>query len=143
MAYNLQDVYFGISGDFEIAAHGDLRLANSFESVKQTTNFIARTDKGGFAPDPRIGADLGTFVGGQMSDDNLIGMERSLISNLSRFILSRSDFQAHAVPIEMDKVGIFIAIGGQYLTADGNLLDITPEVISFDFPYYDGDPTIP
>ena len=141
MVYNLQDVYMGISGDFEVNARGDLRLANSFESVKQTINFIARTDKGDYVPDVRIGADLGRHIGEVMSEEIFVNMEKALIANISRFLLNRSDFQAHVIPITMDTVGVFIAVGGQYLDADGNVLDAQSEVISFTFPYFDGEPT--
>jgi len=142
MAYNLQDIYMGISGDFEISANGDIRLSNSFESVKQTTNFIARTDKGDYVPDSRIGGDLGSHIGTNLTEDTLVSMEKSLIQNLSRFILNRPDFKVHCVPIAQNEVGVLIAIGGQYLDSDGNILDTSPEVISFSFPYYDGEPSI-
>jgi hypothetical protein len=142
MAYNLQDVFMGTGGDLAISANGDIRLSNSFESVKQTVNFIAQTDKGGYVPDDRIGGDLGTYIGGSLTEDVLTSMERSLVQNLSTFILNRPDFKVHCIPISMDEIGVFIAIGGEYLEADGNILETSTEVVSFTFSYFDGNPSI-
>ncbi len=142
MAYNLQDIYVDSSGDFEISANGDLRISNSFETVKQTCTFIVKTDKGGYVPDISLGGDLGSFLGRNLSKDILVSMEKSLTQNLGKVILNRSDFEVHCVPISMDEVGVFVAIDGEYLDQDGNTLETTPEVISFTFPYGQGDPTI-
>lgn len=142
MAYTQTDIYAGISGDFVVSSQGDLLLAESYDSVRQTVNFIARTDKGDYVPDNRIGGNLGSYVGGQITDDTLANMEKSLISNLEKFAINRGDFQVHCMPISTQDVGVFVVVGGQYLDKDGNILDTEPEVISFTFPYAEGDPTI-
>jgi len=143
MAYSQTDIYMGTSGDFVVDSKGDLTLAESFESVKQSVNFIARTDKGDFVPDERLGGDLGTFVGDTLDEDILVNMERSLISNLERFILNRGDFQVHCMPISTTDVGVFIVVAGQYLDKDGNILDTQQEVVSFTYPYAEGEASIP
>jgi len=142
MAYNQVDIYMGLSGDFQLGSNGDIMLAESFESTKQTVNYIARTDKGDYIPDGRIGGDLGTFVGDILDEEILSNMERSLSSNLSRFILNESDFKVHCMPISINDVGVFIVLGGQYLDKDGNILDTDTEVISFSFPYAEGSSSL-
>ena len=142
MAYDQVDIYAGISGDFVVSSNGDIQLAESYDSIRQTVNFIVRTDKGDYIPDNRIGGDLGTYVGGNITEDSLASMEKSLISNLEDFALNRGDFQVHCMPISTNDVGVFVVIGGQYLDKDGNILVTEPEVISFTFPYAEGDPTI-
>jgi hypothetical protein len=139
--YTLRDITSSVSGDVVVGPHGDLDLANSFETVKLAVNFITRTDKGGYAPDSRVGGNLGSHIGATLSKEVTLSMENGLKENLSKFILSPSDFQVHAVPVTHDTVGIFVAVAGQYLDQDGNILDVGPEVLSFTFPYYEGDPT--
>lgn len=139
--YIVRDIETTTNGDIVIAPGGDVSLANSFETVKATVNFIARTDKGGYQPDRRIGGDLGVNIGSSMSKESTSSMENGLRANLSKFILNPSDFQVHAIPIEINTVGVFVAIGGQYLDEDGNILNVESTVLSYTFPYFDGDPS--
>jgi hypothetical protein len=139
--YNTRDIGVSFSGDVNIGANGDIELANSFESIKGAINFIVRTDKGDYAPDVRIGGDLGTFVGDRLSKATTMAMEASLKDNLSRFVLNPSDYQVHAIPVTHENVGVFIALAGQYIDENGNLLDVDPEIITYDFPFYEGSPT--
>ena len=138
--YNLRDIGLSLSGDIELSANGDLKLGDAYESIKSAVNYLARTDKGEYKPDIRIGGDTGRAIGENMDQESLRQIERSIRENLNDFLLNSQDFQVHAIPVEDDVVGVFIAIGGQYLDDDGNILDTDPEVISFAFPF-NGDPT--
>jgi hypothetical protein len=139
--YFLQDINTTQAGDLIVSANGDLELGDSFETIKSAVNFIARTDKGGYLPDIRIGGDLGAGIGGQMNKQTLMSMEASLRDNLAKFILNPSDFRVHVIPLTTEDVGVFVAIGGQYTDADGNLIDVTPEIISYSYPFLEGSPT--
>lgn len=139
--YILRDIESSVSGDVVIGANGDLSLADSFETVKLAVNFITRTDKGDYQPDARVGGDLGANIGENLSKEVTTAMENGLTQNLSKFILNPSDFQVHAIPIEHDTVAVFVAVGGQYLDNDGNILDVNPTVLSYTFPGYEPDPT--
>jgi hypothetical protein len=139
--YSLRDIFVGLSGEMEVDAKGDLRLGNAFESTKSAINFIARTDKGDYVPDPRVGGDPGAYLGEPLSKDVTVSLENSIRGNLQRFVLNSEDFVVHAIPITHEDVGLFIGIGGQYIDPDGNLLEVTPEVISFSVPHIDIEPT--
>lgn len=139
----VRDLTTSMSGDLQLSANGDIYLGDSFETVKSAVNFIIKTDRGGYKPDSTVGGDLGRAIGENLTSDTLRTMERSLKENINKHILNPSDFQVHAIPVDNETVGVFVAVGGEYLDDDGNILDIDPEVISYAFPYYHGnsDPT--
>ncbi len=139
--YSLSDVYSTLSGDISFDAKGDVRLGNSFESIRSAVNFIAKTDRGDYSPDTRIGGDAGVYIGDTLSKEVTMAMEGSIKENISKFILNPEDFQVHVMPVTHEDVGVFIGIGGDYIDQDGNSLEVDPEVISYTFPYYEGDPT--
>lgn len=142
MDYIFQDIYMTPEGDLDISAAGDIKLADSFETVKQIATFIVKTDKGDLVTNNNIGADLGVFYGRGMSKSTLVSMEKSIFFNLQNYILSPSDFQVHCIPVEHDTVGVFVAIGGTYLDIDGKELEAGSEVLQFVFPYGEGSPTL-
>jgi hypothetical protein len=139
--YSLQDIYSTLSGDISFDAKGDLRLGTSFESTKAVVNFIAKTDRGGYSPDPRVGGDIGIHIGDKLTKEVTLSMEGSIKENLARFVLNTNDFQVHVIPVTNEDVGVFIGVGGDYIDSDGNSLDVDPEVISYTFPYYEGSPS--
>lgn len=143
MVYVSRDIGGSLSGDINIDANGDLELADAFESIKSAVHFIVRTDKGDYVPDVRIGANLGAFIGAKLTKENTLAMEGSLRDNLRKFVLDEKDFEAHVIPITQEDVGAFVAVAGQYIDDDGNEISVTPDVISYTFPYYGNQPTPP
>lgn len=139
--YTARDIGGSLSGDINIDANGDLELADAFESVKSAVDFIVKTDKGGYVPDVRVGADLGAFIGSKLTKENTLAMEGSLRDNIRKFVLDDRDFEAHVIPITQEDVGAFVAVAGQYIDDDGNEISVTPDVISYTFPYYGEQPT--
>ena len=142
MDYIFQDIYMTPEGDLDISAAGDIKLADSFETVKQIVTFIVKTDKGELATNNNIGADLGAFYGTQLSKNILTSMEKSIFFNLQNYVLSPSDFEVHCIPVEHDTVGVFVVVGGTYLDIDGKELEAGSEVLQFVFPYGEGSPTL-
>jgi len=140
--YIARDVACNFSGDVTIGANGDLKLADSYESHKAAVNFLIRTDKGEYKADRRVGCDLGTFIGQEHDEAMHIAMEHSILDNITRFVISRSDVQAHVMPLSYDQAGVFLVVGGTYVDSDGNTLDLEPEVLVYAFPYAEGEPRL-
>ena len=138
--YALRDVFSTTDGDIVIDSKGDLKLAESIESISGVANFIIRTDRGEYVPDNRVGADLGSFIGSNMTYTLTDEMESNLIQNLTKFAIARSDLQIHAFPLSHEEVGIIIGYGGVYIDKDGNVMDTTTHVLKYTFPYLEGGP---
>jgi hypothetical protein len=143
--YVVRDIYCNMSGDIQIDAKGDIKLADSYESHKAAVNFLIKTDKGEYAPDKRIGCDLGAFIGKNNDESTQVAMEHTILDNVTRFVLDRSDINVHVIPMSPNDAGVFAVIGGQFLdSVSGNLLDPDPrpEVLTYLFPYAEGEPRI-
>lgn len=139
--YNTQDIYLGLDGDIAISPNGDIKLANSFETKKQLANFILRTNKGDYVPDKRIGADLGTFIGETLTQKLVESVKTLAIANISQFCYEQEDFAIKVMPITYEELGLFLIAGGTYLDKDGKIMAISPEVITYSFPFMEGSPT--
>ena len=139
--YSARDISLTLGGDIEIGANGDIKLASSHESVKNQINWFLRTDKGQYQPNSRLGCNVGIFIGDSMSNDLLISMEDTVRAALHKYVVLPQDINVDALPLSYDEVGVFVTLVGQYLDDDGNLLDITPEVISYNFPFLEGSPS--
>ena len=139
--YNERDISLNFSGDIEIGANGDLKLADSYESQKSAINWFMRTNRGDYVPDRRLGCDAGRFVGKPLESSTVSDLKDSVLSNLVKFVISRGDINVDVVPIDYETLGIFVAVGGNYLDSDGNLLDAETEIITYVFPYLEGFPT--
>jgi hypothetical protein len=139
--YSVRDIYAGLSGELEIDSKGDIKLGDAFESMRGAVNFIARTDKGDYVPDSRVGGDPGAYVGEPLSKDVTLSLENSIKGNIERYVMNSEDFTVHVIPISHEDVGVFIGVGGEYIGSDGNLIEITPEVITFSIPHVDISPT--
>ena len=138
--YSSRDIYSTTSGDIIIGANGDLKIANSIESVSGAVNFILRTDRGEYTPDKRVGADLGSFIGRTMSPSLISDMEANIRQNLTKFVLAANDLQEHVVPLSEEEVGVIVGYGGQYIDKDGNVMDTTIGTLNYVFPYIEGSP---
>lgn len=139
--YNERDLAIGLSGDISIAAGGDLELASAYETQKDQVNFYFRTNKGEYQPDRRVGCDVGEAIGESMTAEGLRAIEHTATAALAKFVLHRSDFRVDAIPLSVQEIGVFVTVGGQYLDEDGNLEVGDPEVLTYNFPFFDGDPT--
>ena len=140
--YFLNDIALTTSGDISLASNGDIGLANSYETIKTAVNFLISTDKGEYKPDKRVGCNLGTFIGDRILPETFEQMEHSVFENLSKFLLSPSDFKVHVLSLDQDTAGVFIVLAGTYLDPDGNLLTTSPQVLTYAFPFYEGQPTL-
>jgi hypothetical protein len=138
--YSARDIYSNMSGDIEIGTNGDLKIGSSIESVTSAINFILRTDKGGYTPDNRIGADLGTFIGDELTSTMIYDMQNSAIANLTEFVIDRPDIEVRVLPLSNEEAGIIVAFAGMYIDQDGNVLEVSPQTINYLYPYIDGEP---
>jgi hypothetical protein len=141
--YYIRGIGMTTSGDISIGANGDLELSNSYETKKAAINFLLKTDKGQYRPDPRIGCDLGTFIGSQNFSETFTAMEKSARANIVKFILDPTDVQVHVMPLDQNNAGIFLIVGGDFSDENGNALtDARPEVLTYVYPFTDGQPTL-
>jgi len=138
--YSQRDISSSFEGDIEISAHGDIKLADSFETHKSVINFLVRSDFGDYRPDARIGCNLGSFIGKQNTKSNIISMEHTCKANLIKFAIASADLELHALPISIDEAGVFIGTKGTYLDDDGNVLDVATEILTYIFPFKGGNP---
>ncbi|RMG74302.1 MAG: hypothetical protein D6710_01935 [Nitrospirae bacterium] len=139
--YNERDIASTFDGDLIISSNGDIKLYDSYQSKKAVINFILRTDNGDYKPDARVGANLGEFIGRNLTRENLRQMEDTITANIARFAMSRGDFRADVIPLTANDLGVFVTVGGQYIDEDGNILENSPEVVSYVFPYLESDIT--
>jgi hypothetical protein len=140
--YFMRDLAVDTSGDIVISANGDIKLADSYESVKAAVNFLIKTDKGQYIPDKRLGCDLGTFVGEQMLTETFSLMEQTVRSNITKFILNPADIQIHVLPLDQNNAGVFLAVGGTYLDDTGTPMDYKTEMLTYIYPFMEGQPTL-
>jgi len=123
-----------------VDAKGDIMMADSLESQKAAATFLVRTDKGEYIPDNRIGCDLGSFIGKRISKEDLVSMEERVRKNLTEFVASRSDIKVAAIPMSQDEVGVFVGLAGEFIDENGNIIETEPTLLSFTFPYLEGEP---
>lgn len=138
--YSARDIYSTTNGDLEVGSNGDLKIATSVESISGAINFVLRTDKGGYVPDNRIGADLGTFVGQTMSSSLVYDMQNSALANLTEFVIDLTDIELRVFPLSNDEAGVIVAYAGTYIDQDGNVIDVDPQTINYLYPYIEGEP---
>ena len=139
--YAENDVYLTFSGDLEITPNGDIKVGDAYETRRSAINFLIRTDRGEYKPDTRLGCDLGNNIGDVITDDLLLSMEHSALSNLTRFAMEREDITVNVIPLSHQELGIFVGVKGSYIANDGNLLEHSPEVLTYLFPYTEDGPT--
>jgi hypothetical protein len=139
--YTERGLALTFSGDLQIGSNGDLKLDNSFDTHKSAANWFVRTNKGDYTPDKRLGCDLGRYIGKEMSRDNLLSLENGALANLVKFTVNRGDVTVDAAPIDCDTIAVFVSLQGQYLDEDGKLLQPGTEVLTYVYPYIEGQPT--
>lgn len=129
-------------GDINLSANGDVELADSYDTIKSSVNFLIRTDKGQYRPDKRVGCDLGTFIGDNMQQDIYPVIEDTVKENITTFIMTPSDVRVDAVPVDYNVLGLFVTTRGQYVDQDGNLIESEVETLSYVYPFLSGEPTL-
>jgi phage baseplate assembly protein W len=139
--YSDRGIALTFSGDLQISANGDIDLANSFETQKAAVNWFLRTNKGDYTPDRRLGCNLGTFIGKNISAEVLDQMESVCNMTLTKYSVHKADLRIDAIPIDHDNIGLFVSVGGRYLDEDGNLLASGVEILKYIYPYLEGQPT--
>ena len=139
--YSERGIALDFSGDLQIGANGDIKIDDSYTTQKSAINWFLRTNRGDYVADQRLGCDVGRYIGEEMNRSILSQLEDSVLSNLVKFVSARGDVRVDAVPIDCESVGIFVSVGGKYLGTDGNLLEPGTEVLTYVFPYLEGQPT--
>lgn len=135
-----RDILTNFSGDISLDQKGDLALANPLETYKAVANFILRTDYGDYTPDPKVGSNLGSFIGSSNDRDTHELMEYHIAKGLSNEVFASTDISADVVPFDLDEAICFIHIAGLYLIS-GEVTSVEQETITYSFPYIDGNPT--
>lgn len=108
------DVEVDSDGDLVIAGNGDLKVATSEQTLKQTILFRVKTDHNEYTPYPYIGANLSPFVEeantprkGQAIVDAIV----TALTNDPAF--SSTEIFVDAVPLSKTDMGVIIVYTGQ------------------------------
>lgn len=137
--YSLQDINASVDGDLEISKKGDLDLASSLDTYKNTARFLIKTDYGDYVPQKQVGCNLGSYIGALNVDETHFSMKRSISDCLSN-VFSFEDYDAEVVPFDLDEVLCVIFLAGTYFV-DNEYQRFDQERITFTFPFLEGNPT--
>ena len=132
--YATRDIATTTSGELILDRNGDLKLADSPESHVSAANFILRTDNGDYAPDPTLGANLGSFIGTPMTESNLELAEMLATKALTDNVFEPDDVSVVIIPLDINDAVTVVEMGGSFFIS-GDLQEIEPVVQSYDFPY--------
>ena len=133
--YFARDIETSVDGDLSVNERGDIELAESYDASKQLLKTIVATDIGEFSNIPSFGADLGTLIG----TDGATAIERVPI--LIREAIRKSgyidggDVSVDAYPIDINKMIIFIEMGGTFIDSNGEEVVSPTGTLKFYFPY--------
>jgi len=140
--YTEEDVSSDFYGDIVLDTKGDLKIANSFETIKSCANFLLRTDLGEYAPDNNVGCNLGKYVGRLNNEDTQKEMEDEISFRLATTLLTTNDVSSFVSSFDENEVIAVVTIGGYYLV-DNEIINISSENITYTFPYIDGTNLVP
>ncbi|MCB1712865.1 MAG: hypothetical protein KDH96_10410 [Candidatus Riesia sp.] len=140
--YTDRDIQTAFNGDIELSPRGDLKLADSIDTIKSAVNFVLRTDYKEYQPDYSVGCNLGSFVGKLNTESNRDAMAYSITRILGEKVLNPEDLEAFVVPFDIDEVLCVIKIGGYYLK-DEVLQTVEGDKLSYTFPYMEGSYILP
>lgn len=135
--YLLQDIKTNFEGDVEIDSKGDLKLANALETTRAAVNFSLRTDLGEYQPNPRIGCNLGSYIGDINSRETHQDMESSINLGLKRRVVEPQDVEVDVVPFSLTEALCSIKIKGNYLIS-GEVTEVMESRQSYTFPFIAG-----
>lgn len=137
--YILLDAASSFSGDFELSSRGDVKLANTFDTQVSAANFWLRTDHADYAAGTDVGANLGEFIGETNTEETLESMKEQTFDSLVRNLFFPEDLRVEAVPFDHEEALVALEIKGDYLDDNGDFVTVTPQVITYLFPYIDGE----
>ncbi len=137
--YSLQDINTSVDGDLEVSKKGDLDLASSLDTYKNSARFLIKTDYGDYAPQKQVGCNLGSYIGSLNVDETHFNMKRSITDCLSN-VFSYEDYDAEVVPFDLEEVLCVIFLAGTYFV-DNEYQRFEQERITFTFPFLEGSPT--
>lgn len=137
--YNQIDIGATFSGDVCLDGRGDVLISTSLETYKAAANFTLRTDRGDYAPNVLVGANLGTFVGANNTEDTHSEMEYQMDKALSR-IFSSEDYSAVTTAFDIDEALCSVFLAGTYLV-DNEYQDFDQIRMIYSFPYIEGEAT--
>ena len=132
--YASRDIATTSSGELILDRIGDLKIADSSESHVSAANFILRTDNGGYAPDPSVGANLGFYIGLPMTESNLELAEAIATQALTENVFEPEDVTVAIIPLDINDAVTVVEMGGSFFIS-GDLQEVEPVVQSYDFPY--------
>jgi len=137
--YILLDAASTFSGDFTLSNQGDVALANTFNSQVSAANYWLRTDHSDYAASTEVGANLGEFIGENNTEETLEAMEEQTFDSLVRNLFYPEDIRVEAVPFDYDEALVAVQIRGDYLDDQGEFITVEPQIITYLFPYIDGE----
>lgn len=135
--YLLEDVASTFAGDLVLDPKGDLQLANPLETTKAAANFLLRTDHGDYAPDATIGANLGTFIGLNMSAEILDLAQSQIYRTIAHNLMTKTDVRVTVVPTDYQELTCFVELFGKYAIS-GEWVSPPGETMIYSFPYANG-----
>ena len=139
--YADRDIKVSLSGDLEIDTKGDLALNESPESHVAAAHFLLKTDNGDYAPNPSLGANLGSIIGEPMLEENLDYAEGLALRVLQENVYSSEDIAVTVIPLDQHSAGCIVEAQGTYLIS-GQFKEVEPQVFIYDFPFIEGSPTV-
>jgi hypothetical protein len=137
--YILLDAASTFSGDFQLDTKGDIGLADSFNTQLSAANFWLRTDHADYAAGTDVGANLGEYIGGQNTEDTLESMKDQTFDSLVKNLFYPEDIRVEAVPFDLYEALVALEIKGEYLDENGEFVSVTPQILTYLFPYIDGE----
>lgn len=135
-----RDIGTNFSGDLKIDQKGDLDLANALDTYKAVANFILRTDIGDYAPDYRVGSNLGSFIGENNTEQVHNRMASSITRSIAGPVFVTTDVNVKVVPLDINEAACFVYLAGQFLI-DNKLTWVQQDIMTYSFPYMEGSPT--
>lgn len=128
------------SGDLPIADNGDIDMAGYSDSLLNAINFLLKTNKGEYKPDPDVGCDLGTLYGEPVDETSLDLIKEFIESEITKAHLYPDEFELEVLDLENNSVAILLAITATFLADDFEMSEENIQV-AYDFPYFSGHPT--
>lgn len=126
-------------GDLQIDSKGDVKLASSFDSQLAAANFWLRTDHADYAAATDIGANLGEYIGSQNTEETLEAMKEQTFDSLVRNLFYPEDIRVEAVPFDYEEAMVALEIKGEYIEYEGDFVKVSPQILTYLFPYIDGE----
>ena len=131
-----RDLAVDDDGDLQVGPGGDLKIADSAESMKQAVKFMLSTDFNEVKPQPLMGANIGSLIGNSNMQE-VLEMIPVLIDQGNSYsrLLGDGDYRVTVVPIDVDQIYVSVEITGVYLNELGAPLESGTIYLEYIFPY--------